>query len=58
MNRFRLWREKHYTDNGYLYLKANNPYVKGVVGTDIKLTLWERIQILFCGGVSVALIGK
>lgn len=27
------------TDGGYLYIKANNPYIHGVVGTDIKLTL-------------------
>lgn len=58
MNRFRLWREKHYTDKGYLYLKVDNSYINGVVGTDIKLTLWERVQILFCGGISVVLKGK
>ncbi len=56
MKKFRVWRHKHYSDyRGYLYIRANNPYVKGVVGTDIKLTLWQRIQILFCGGVSVVL---
>ena len=56
MKKFRVWRHKHYTDyRGYLYIRANNPYIKGVVGTDIKLTLWQRIQILFCGGVSVVL---
>lgn len=43
-----------YTDNGYLYIKAHNPYVRGVVGTDIKLTLRQKIRILFCKGISVA----
>ena len=51
-------REKHYTDKGYLYLNTDNSYVKGIVGTDIKLTLWQRIQILFCGGISVVLHGR
>lgn len=58
MNRFKLWREKHYTDKGYLYLNADNSYINGIVGTDIKLTLWKRVQILFCGGISVVLHGK
>ena len=56
MRKLKVWKRKHYTDyRGYLYIRANNPYIKGVVGTDIKLTLWQRIQILFCGGVSVVL---
>ena len=52
------WREKHYTDKCYLYLNADNTYIKGIVGTDIKLTLWQRVQILFCGGISVVLHGR
>ena len=56
MKRFRVWRNKHYSGyRGYLYIRADSPYVKGVVGRDIKLTLWQRIQILFCGGISVSL---
>lgn len=58
MKRFRLWKEKNYTNRGYLYLHANNWHVHGKVGTDIKLSLWKRIQILFCGGISVVLHGK
>ena len=59
LQKLKIWKHKHYTDyRGYLYIRANNPYIKGVIGTDIKLTLWQRIQILFCGGVSVALHGK
>lgn len=59
MKKLRLWRHKHYSDyRGYLYIKTNNQYIKGVVGTDIKLTLWQRIQILFRGGVSVVLHGE
>ena len=59
MKRFRVWKHKHYSDyRGYLYVRANNRYIKGVVGTDIKLTLWQRIQILLCGGISVVLHGE
>lgn len=58
MNKLRLWKEKHYTDKGYLYLNVNNSYVNGIIGTDIKLTLLQRIQILFCGGISVVLHGR
>jgi len=46
------------TDNGYLYIKAKNPYVKGIIGTDIKLTFRQKIDILFSKGISVCLIGK
>ena len=48
-------RKSDYTDNGYLYIKAHNSYVSGVVGTDIKLTLRQRIAILFCKGISVCI---
>lgn len=44
-----------YTDGCYLYIKAYNPYVHGVVGTDIKLSLKQKIKILFCNGVSVCI---
>lgn len=59
IRKLRLWKETHYSNTGYLYLKVeNHPYVKGAVGSDIKLTLWQKIQILFCKGVSVLLIQK
>ena len=45
------------TDRGYLYIKANNTYINGIVGTDIKLTLKQKIQILFSKGISVVLQG-
>ena len=45
------------TDDGYLYIKANNQYVNGIVGTDIKLTLKQKIEILFSKGISVVLYG-
>ena len=44
---------KKCTDNGYLHIKAYNNYVSGVLGTDIKLTLKQKIKILFCKGISV-----
>ena len=46
------------TERGYLYIKANNTYINGVVGTDIKLTLKQKIDILFSKGISVVLQGK
>ena len=57
--KLRIWKEINYSDTGYLYIRSSkHPYVKGVVGADIKLTLWQRIQILFCGGVSVMFNNK
>ena len=59
IRKLRLWKEKHYSNTGCLYLKVEDyPYVKGVAGADIKLTLLQKIQILFCKGVSVFFIGK
>lgn len=58
VKKFRLWRESNYTDTGFLYLKAHNSYINGTTGVDIRLSLWKRIQILFCGGVSVTIIGN
>ena len=43
------------TDRGYLYIKAYSPYVKGVVGKDIKLTFIQKLLILFSKGISVCL---
>ena len=43
------------TDRGYLYIRASNPYVKGIVGTDIYLTLKQKFQILFSKGISVVI---
>lgn len=59
LRKLKLWKEKNYSDVGYLYIRyRKHPYIKGIVGADIKLTLWERIQVLFCGGVSVMFHGK
>ena len=48
-------REKDYTSDGLLYIKAYNPYVQGVLGTDIKLTFKQKIKILFCKGICVCI---
>ena len=50
-------RDKSKTNKGYLYIKAKNEYVEGVVGTDIKLSFKQKLQILFSKGISVC-IGK
>ena len=50
-------QKKKKTDKGYLYIRAKNSYVEGIVGTDIKLTLRQRIAILFSKGISVVLHG-
>jgi hypothetical protein len=57
MNKFKLWKERHYTSRGHLYIQAHHEYVNGVIGKDIDLTLWQKIQILFGRGISVFFIG-
>lgn len=47
--------KRDYSNNGYLRIKAHNPYVPGIIGTDIKLTLKQKILILFCEGISVSI---
>lgn len=48
--------ERDYTADGcYLYIKAHNPYVAGVVGTDINLTFGQKIKILFSKGICVCI---
>ena len=46
---------KNYTNCGYLYIRKYSPYVDGIIGVDIKLTLKQKIQILFCKGISVCI---
>lgn len=46
------------TDHGYLYVKVENQYIKGVVGSDIPLKFSDKIKILFSKGISVVFIGK
>lgn len=48
-------RDKSKTNKGYLDIKAYNNYVKGVVGTDIKLSFKQKLQILFSKGISVCI---
>ena len=55
LKKARIKHEKAYATGGYLYIKSHNPYVDGVVGTDIKLTFKQKIRILFCKGVSVCI---
>lgn len=38
-------------------IKTHSPYVSGMVGRDIRLTLRERLAILFHGGISIRLFG-
>lgn len=47
--------KNEYTGGGILYIKVFNPYVDGIVGTDIKLSLSQKIKILFCKGISVCI---
>ena len=58
MSKFRLWKEKHYASGGYLYIKALNECVDGVVGKDIDLTLWERFEFCFVKGFQYLLLEK
>lgn len=44
------------TDRGYLYIKVENRYVKGTLGSDISLNFLDRLRILFSKGISVVFI--
>ncbi len=48
-------RKPKKTDKGYFYIKAHNEYVRGIVGTDIKLSFKQKLQILFSKGISVCI---
>lgn len=39
-------------------IQQYTPYICGVVGADIRLTLWERLRILFCKGIQVNFISE
>ena len=39
-------------------IKTMSPYITGMVGKDIRLTLRERLAILFSGGIQIKLFGK
>ena len=43
----RLYRIKHFT-----------PYGSGVVGADIRLSLLERVRILFHGGLQITFVSE
>lgn len=45
-------------EDGYLVIKRQNEYVRGVLGHDIKLSFIDKIKILFSKGISVILIGS
>lgn len=49
---------KKKNEDGYLVITTDNEYVKGVVGSDIKLSFVEKLKILFSKGISVAFIGR
>lgn len=58
LRKIRLWQEKHFSNDGYMYIKGKNIYITGVVGTDIKLSFKQKLMLLFCKGVSVTIHGK
>ena len=45
--------DKAENSDGFLHIRAFNPYVHGVVGTEIKLTLKEKIRVLFGKGIAL-----
>ena len=47
---------KDKTNSGYPYLKLYSPYIIGTVGKDVKLTLKQKLQILFSPGISIVFI--
>lgn len=42
----------------YMEIKRYNSYVRGVVGQDVKLTLLQRIKLLFSKGFTISLVEK
>jgi len=41
----------------YLEIKKVNSYINdGVIGQDIDLSIYQKIKLLFCKGISIALI--
>lgn len=44
--------------NKYVEIKAYSPYIRGVVGKDIKLSFIQKLKILFSKGITVALIDE
>ena len=47
---------KDKTDKGYPYLKLYSPYITGTIGKDVKLTLKQKLQILFSPSISIVFI--
>lgn len=39
-------------------VKCRNEYIKGVLGQEIKLSLIERLKILFSKGIEIQLFGN
>jgi hypothetical protein len=58
LRKIRLWQEKHFSSDGYMYIKGKNTYITGTLGTDIKLTFKQKLMLLFSKGVSVTIYGK
>ena len=52
------WQGVRASRKKYVTIICKNRYVQGVVGQDIRLKTWQRIRVLFCGGITVALIGR
>ncbi len=42
----------------FYLLRKTSPYVDGVVCADFRLSLKEKMRILFCDGVQVILVGE
>lgn len=40
----------------YYHITHRTPYVKGVVGADIKLTFRQRLSILFHNGIQISFV--
>ena len=40
----------------YMEVKRVNSYVSGIIGQDIRLSFFQKIRLLFCKGITAALI--
>ena len=44
--------------NKFIIIKRKNEYIKGVLDQEIKLSLIEKLKILFSKGIEIQLIGN
>ena len=52
--KIKMWKINHFNGNGYFHINIKSNNVTGVINENIKLTLVQKIIILFSNGISVS----